>query len=480
MNQVKIIDNRGPNTCLNAFRRAAHGATEISVAVPFLDTAGLRMVRQDLVRVARRGRVRVLVGVSTDAFNDPGSLQSLLVLQELNPKRVEVRVSKFAERFHEKLYLARTGNSLRTIVGSSNLTKKGLSSPSEVNLELSGCPNEQPLRDLWSYFDASFRTNSVPLTSSITSTYRKMADLIRTRRMVSRAGRLWANLRAQLGRQALGPAETAANTWFDTTFGELTKSVQTKVEEETSWTDWYYSCGSRKVYEHAEPGDFLFLIERPGKGRFFTINRIIDKTKIRTANGDYFIAYKRQGPRRSWTPELSEKLRRALVPIPSTNRSALLLSPHQSEVVRSGEYSSADRTKGGENRRSFLGKLRTCNAGTKNIAYALDRFIISLNGGIHYYRAGRDIRYTHKDAPRPRRGKCHPFIHISPREKNLAVHVDEGVNVPKNVDYVFPRRADSPFKLWFSVGGEASFNRVRRDLVRQSFHLFAERHKILL
>src|SRR6266550_1581632 len=32
--------------------------------VPFLDTAGLRLIGQDLVRVARRGKTRLVVGIA--------------------------------------------------------------------------------------------------------------------------------------------------------------------------------------------------------------------------------------------------------------------------------------------------------------------------------------------------------------------------------------------------------------------------------
>src|SRR6266568_2925741 len=328
-----VIDNRGPNTLRYALRRISLGAKEFAIAVPFLDMAGLRVVREDIVRVARGGRVRIIVGVSSDAFNDPSCLQSLSVLQEVTHERVEVRVSKFADRFHEKLYLAGSGRFLTAIVGSSNLTGKGLSNPSEVNVQLSGSAKEQPLRDLWSYFDGAFLSNSVPLTPSLIYTYRKMASLVRARRKVIQTGRFWANLRSKLGRQALGSVKIARSTWFDMTLGELSGPSKSKVEEMTSWNDWYYSCRSKKTYQAAEAGDFLVLKEKITKKQFLSINRITDKTKVHTSEGDYFIAYKQQGRKRAWNVELVKELKASKVKIPSQHGPAVLLTPKQSEIV---------------------------------------------------------------------------------------------------------------------------------------------------
>jgi HKD family nuclease len=476
--QALAIDNRGPNTLQNAFRRISLRAREIAIAVPFLDMAGLRMVRENIVHVARKGQVRIIIGISSDAFNDPSCLQSLSVLQEVTGERVEVRVSKFADKFHEKLYMARGEDSLSAIIGSSNLTGKGLSSPSEVNIQLSGTTNEQPLRDLWSYFNRSYRNNSVPLSSSIIQTYRKMAAIVHGRKGVIRVGRLWTSLRAMLGKQALGSAKIAQNTWFDMVSGDLSASVERKVEEMTSWDDWYYSCRSRKTYEEAEAGDFLVLREKTTKKQFLSVNRIIDKTRVRTPQGDLFIAYRQQGNKRAWNDELVRKLRASQIQFPSQNSPAVSLTPKQSEIISSIKSQRDNRAEGGAYKKSFSGKLVRSNQMAKTMAYTLDRFVLSLNGGIVYYPSGNDIRYTHKDVPPRKNGERYPIIHVRPQTEDLIVHLDEGVKVPKDVNYVFTRNVKSPFKLWYRIGARDRLNGVRRNLVRQSFRRFSERHNL--
>jgi len=347
-----------------------------------------------------------------------------------------------------------------------------------MNLEIIGGQDTQPLRELWSYFDTSFRTNAVPLNPSIIAIYRKLANQIHARAKGKKSGRLWARLRAQLGSQALGSAEHARNTWFDMITGDLSKAVEARVKEETIWTGDYYSCGSKKVYEKIEPGDFLMLIKKIRNGRSFTANRVTDKTRVHTPQGDYFVAYKPQGHWRRWTFETANLARRASIPIPSEHGQARLLTREQSEMLRKGEFITKDRTNDGIYQKSFQRKLLRCDSPTKKVAYALNRFITSLNRGVVYYPGGNDVRYTHEDVPPKKNGDRHPFVHISPQIKKLAVHVDEKVKVPKNVDYVHRRNARSSFKLWFDVGGENLLNRVRRDLIQQSFRLFIKRYDL--
>jgi hypothetical protein len=260
--------------------------------------------------------------------------------------------------------------------------------------------------------------------------------------------------------------------------GDLSASVERKVEEMTSWEDWYYSCRSKKTYEEAEAGDFLILRENSVKKGFLSINRITDKTRVRTSQGDYFIAYRRHAHRRTWNAELVRKLRTAQIQVPSQTSPATSLTPEQSEIIRSSESKSSSRAKGGDYKKSFSSKLAECNQIAKAMAYALDRFVLSLNTGIVYYPSGNDIRYTHKAVPAKKNGDRYPIIHVRPQTNDLIVHVDKGVKVPRNVKYVFTRRANSPFKRWFRIGAQDPLNTVRRNLLRQSLRRFSERHKL--
>lgn len=126
------------------------------IAVAFAKYSGYQIIEQPLQEcLDKDGEIEFLVGLdfhTTDA-------QTLRVFQSLSRSYSNFKFycysdpSDNAAVYHPKLYLFETSSSLRGIVGSSNLTKGGLSSNIEVNvlldLEIDGEKAEN-LRDIYS------------------------------------------------------------------------------------------------------------------------------------------------------------------------------------------------------------------------------------------------------------------------------------------------------------------------------------------
>lgn len=147
---------------------------KISIAVAFLENSGVAIIRQCIEEIKNKVSISIITGLDF-GITAPEALQELLNLG--------VCCNIFhGENFHPKLYIfEKNGNEATVIIGSSNLSKGGLSTNHEANIILSGDISEVPLSDSIKYFSYLY-SKSVPLDDKIIELYimrRNLTDEIK-------------------------------------------------------------------------------------------------------------------------------------------------------------------------------------------------------------------------------------------------------------------------------------------------------------
>jgi HKD family nuclease len=137
--QVQIIDN-ATRSLASVLPPAIEQSNEVKIAVAFVSRKGLAAIEPAIQTVlAAGGYAEFLVGLDMHT-TEP---EALTRLYELSLEATNVNVYCYAALspaaiYHPKLYLIRTGQSVTSIVGSSNLTDGGLRKNYEVNALIVG------------------------------------------------------------------------------------------------------------------------------------------------------------------------------------------------------------------------------------------------------------------------------------------------------------------------------------------------------
>lgn len=109
---------------------------ELSIAVAWVRESGIRHVEEVLRDFLTAGKqVRIISGIAMRHTSYEG-LSRLLNLAEHGDIKTFVYHNESGAIFHPKLYLFRSANSARLIVGSNNLTAAGLYSNVEAGLSI--------------------------------------------------------------------------------------------------------------------------------------------------------------------------------------------------------------------------------------------------------------------------------------------------------------------------------------------------------
>lgn len=110
-------------------------AKEAIFATAFFTLSAYKEIEQSLISTLERGaKVFFIIG-RYDYITDPKAVKKLIALQKKHAKNLFVYFDP-DYYFHYKAYLFKKKGSSALIVGSSNLTSKGLSSQGEINLEI--------------------------------------------------------------------------------------------------------------------------------------------------------------------------------------------------------------------------------------------------------------------------------------------------------------------------------------------------------
>jgi len=318
--RIELIENRGPNTLLSAFRGLLGKAALLDAQVAFVSAEGVGSVLPYLQKVAAQGKVRIITGLY-QGITEPSALRLLLTAQRQTKGRLETRLARNL-RFHRKLYFTRTGNTCCVISGSSNLSSEGLKSAGEFNL-LVRLPESNPqIRRLLSEFERLWETDTVPLSSD----YIKCYERLRPKRQ--RAKFSAPALSRVLGSGSSNGAEPDASGlapryWRDWISGFVKQRTQTIVHDETDWDrkgyDWCTSGST--VFER---GDRILLFNETTSWAQVVVVKDTTRTAIPTPDGRHFVAYQsvRNYSRRRLNRKLWKSLADVGMAIPAANRTS--------------------------------------------------------------------------------------------------------------------------------------------------------------
>ncbi len=154
--EILVADNENLKL-IDVLQGSFKNVTEIKFSVAFLKSSGLNLIKSDLKNILKnKAQVEFLVGLDFRT-TDPNSLFELKSLQKSYDN---LRLFCFSEPnkhpfhiFHPKLYLIKNKTGQFTaIVGSSNLTRGGLTDNVELNIILKGKSTESEILQLLNFY----------------------------------------------------------------------------------------------------------------------------------------------------------------------------------------------------------------------------------------------------------------------------------------------------------------------------------------
>lgn len=288
--KLELIENRGPDNLRDTLTNLLKRSTDVSLAVAFVTTGGLNPILGPLQGVAGRGKVRMVVGLY-QCVTEPQALRTLLRVQRSTKGKVSVRLSR-EPGFHRKVYLLKTRGTLNAVIGSSNLTKEGLSSGGELNSLFSMHTKTASAQRIAQVFEEEWSSDrSVPLTQARVEAYAKLRGSRKASHAPSKQ-----DLRTILG---VNPRHESADdtsspialwrTWIE---GGVKKSTESWVSQETDWDrrewDWFTMSASPRFGK----ADRLVIFDFHNKVICLASVRNVARRAGPCTDGRHFVAYK--------------------------------------------------------------------------------------------------------------------------------------------------------------------------------------------
>lgn len=153
----QFISNNAGNKVLTAIERELRNCDELFISVAFITKGGVAPLLGTLKELENRGVKGRILTTDYLLFSDPAALDMLNGLSNL-----ELRVFRTAEAgkgFHTKGYMFYKDNSLRIIVGSSNLTQAAITKNHEWNTRIVSTADGQFAADIESEFEDLWNTS---------------------------------------------------------------------------------------------------------------------------------------------------------------------------------------------------------------------------------------------------------------------------------------------------------------------------------
>ena len=120
---------------------------DVSVAIAYVNSSGLKLIESQLQKALNneRRRIRFLIGMDIGGFTRPDAVNSLLS-RKLRHKNFEVRafISRSNETFHPKLFISESDRGIAFLSGSYNLTEAALQRNPEHGLRVN-CNEDEPV-----------------------------------------------------------------------------------------------------------------------------------------------------------------------------------------------------------------------------------------------------------------------------------------------------------------------------------------------
>ena len=154
--QIAIAENENIKL-IDVLSNSFKNAIDLKFSVAFLKLSGLSLIKSDIKSILEnKGKVEFLIGLDFRT-TDPDSLFELKTLQESYTNMKFFCFSKPNKNifsiFHPKLYIIKNRNGkVTSVVGSSNLTKGGLSKNIELNIVFNGEETESEILQLMNFY----------------------------------------------------------------------------------------------------------------------------------------------------------------------------------------------------------------------------------------------------------------------------------------------------------------------------------------
>jgi HKD family nuclease len=145
--QVKLIDNHGKSNHDAQIAALIKGSDEVWIAVAFLKSSGLKNLLSALKSSLKNGAVIKVVAGKHFGLTEPNALYELHRLFEKHPssKLYLAKAESANSIFHPKFFLFRKGDKCVVISGSANMTSGGLTSNTELSVQVDTTTQS----DLW-------------------------------------------------------------------------------------------------------------------------------------------------------------------------------------------------------------------------------------------------------------------------------------------------------------------------------------------
>jgi HKD family nuclease len=293
--RIEVIDNQGVTNMAAEVEAQCRRCTEARLATASLTKEGIRFIDKALSLKRNNLNLKLLVGLY-NGHTEPAALRRLLGLQQQSGGALAVRVSK-NPRFHWKIYSFVSSQSMKSYIGSSNLTSDGLSTEGEVNICLTGTSRDRIFANITDTFDKNWRNDSVPLDNAIVNNFVPIAE--QSRKLISQ---IHPEIRKLLrGVRRTRSSAASKRTVEATTMTYLTqragRTAQRAVTGKTKWDirgwDWIVYDTRAERDKLRDAGSF-YLADLFQEGIFLSLNDVRDYDDFKTEDGRYFIAYQRR------------------------------------------------------------------------------------------------------------------------------------------------------------------------------------------
>ncbi len=306
--RTELIENKHTNNNFSTLLREALAvADSIELAVAFLSYSGLK--EGGILNFIKNKEKRVRVLTSTrDGITEPKALRKLI-----KRKNVELRLS-LDNNFHSKLYIITTRKGKIIFIGSSNLTKNGLSADGELNIMVKCKKEDFFLKECENKFEqwweTSKHTEIVQCVKSYEQYYlsnkkdAESASSKRTQLLWKKHKKILGVKRVKRTPVVLGRKITLKNRpLFQVTFsGRLKKATVDMIKQDRQGSVWerkdwpYFGSSTRDFYGIIRPGDYLLVYDTKKSQNWLYLHRLIasmhrKRIKNRTGEGPYFYAY---------------------------------------------------------------------------------------------------------------------------------------------------------------------------------------------
>lgn len=332
---MHLLENKQYESSMkNEIELGLRKCSRADIAVAYVTNKGLSQILPSLrSAINRKCKARILIGLSSDGFNEPDALKTILNLYR--SRKLRFGISTLKDEFHQKTYIFhRLQKPLFAVLGSSNLTGKGLVGPGELNVVLD--PEDAHDTRVFTQLDRSYERNwsnscrSLRKLTQVVESYRKHRQRTSGRAPLSKKS--WNRIAKLIGKPAEEDEDSETKSkrrgvkpvqaWYMPITRTLSKRTDDAIEAQFGWSDQGFTWVSitkgeydRLVSVASDKGVVLFIhnkVDNPG----WLLRRYAEDIDVlpRAANksdGKYFLAYQGKGRRRKFSKEFKNDLLQA-------------------------------------------------------------------------------------------------------------------------------------------------------------------------